>query len=163
MRSEVLIWITVGIAMVVILGMVVMIGEMGDHHQNPPPYKPPIESYACNWDYSLNTTDHFGVYTYPGAGMKYVILTLKVINNASESITTNLYLWSFTLNHITYSPSGMTYIGNWVSYQTVDVQHGGTFTWQIVYEVPTEVSLSNPTIEYSAYIHPIMHFEPSLL
>ena len=131
-----------------------------DHGDNVPT---PTAHY-CYWDYSLNETDHLDTYYYPGNESKFVVVTLKVVNNDTEPFDNNPYFWKLTVNQISYDVSFYTFAAKEINYRSVEVQYQGTYTWKIVFELPkTGTYLGGIQITYDSWYGPTMRFNPYLL
>jgi len=109
---------------------------------------PTTSSAACHIDFKVTTTQHIGEYysslgvyqNEAGAGMKYAIYEITVVNGADKSLSLNAYFWESVISGVTYQHSVATYDSS-IGYQSVDVGKGGTFTTKIVFEVPSSSSL----------------------
>lgn len=103
------------------------------------------------WDYSLrhyaNFTDTNDYLTEPSAGNEYVLVTIRLVNNASVSVSTNSLYWDYTVDNITYGSSFETYSDDIANYTLVTLNTGGSATYQIVYEVPS--GLGDGVLSYS--------------
>jgi len=106
----------------------------------------------CFYDFELETISYVGDIN-ARHDYKFCIATIKVINNSDIPIHTNPYNWVLESNGITYNHHYATYSDK-INFQSVDINKGGTFTFQIVYEVPE--SMRYGTIRYIAYISPKM-------
>ncbi len=123
----------------------------------------------ARYDYELEVRGNLTYENPPGytqtidadEGYHFIVATIKVINNSTTDVSTNSYMWDLTANSVVYESSSWTYFGDLVDYQTVDLQKGGTATFQIIYEVP--LSVSSGTISYSTFPMPTMAWDDSLL
>lgn len=157
----------IGIVLIIVMVVFVLFWAVwsfphgnSDGNNNPVPF----QQHYCYWDYLLNETDHLDTYYVPDEGNKYVVVTLRVVNNDSEPFSNNPYFWSLTVNRISYDTSFVTYLSDENAYESVEVQYGGTYTWKIVFEIPKKGTfLGGLEITYDTWYGPTMRFNPWLL
>jgi len=122
----------------------------------------------CYWDWESTRVDHVGEYNeyigYPyeaKTDFDFLIITLKIVNNADREVSTNPWFWELNADGISYNHHMATYDES-IGQTTVDVEKGGDFTTKMVFEVPETVS--DATLEYVPIgLSPKMLFDDSLL
>lgn len=148
-----------GIVVTLIISISGCLGNSDDHENIPP-----VEQHYCYWDYALNETDHLDTYYFPKEENKFVVVTLKVVNNDTEPFETNPFYWSLVVNHISYDPSYYTWAAKEIGYQSVAVNYLGTHTWKIVFEIPEKNTvLGAIEMVYGTWGGPTMQYNPYLL
>lgn len=86
----------------------------------------------------------------PDEGMKYAILTYKVVNDDyPDSIDTNpiTWVWKITVNGISYDFDFDTF--GHPGYKLVSVEKGGSTTQVLVFQVPKDASLDGLSVSQS--------------
>jgi hypothetical protein len=122
----------------------------------------------CKFDLSVSTTTHVGEY-YPSLnryqweaspGYQFAIVTIRIVNDAEKSVSTNAFYWTLTVSGVGYTAHTATWDDS-IGYQTVDVGKGADFTTKIVYEVPASASYFY--LSYNGYDAPKMEQDSALL
>ncbi len=127
------------------------------------------EAEVALFDYELDVKQNFTwvfneYYTgtiEPNEGQHYIVATIKVVNNAPIDVNTNALMWDLTSDSITYSCSFYTFEPKLADYESVVLEKGGTSTFEIIYEVPLNVTAG--TIAYSTFPMPKMVRDDALL
>lgn len=99
----------------------------------------PARTYAY---YDLEMSRHpelsnsQGYAVEPEDGREFIIATICVRNNQEGEISSNAYMWEYSIDGVRYMASSYTFLGGIVNYSLVSIGNGGEFTFQTVYEVP---------------------------
>jgi len=123
---------------------------------------------VCRYDFSVSTTTHIGQYYESldeyqweaSAGNKFAVVTIRIVNDAEKSVSTNAFYWTLTVSGVGYTAHTATWDDS-IGYQVVDVGKGADFTTKVVYEVPA--SASSYFLSYQGYDAPKMAQDSSLL
>jgi len=118
-------FIIIVISVVAILAMAFAFGGIGEQQ--------PAE--ACRIDFETSTTSQIGYFS-AGSGMQYMVLHMKMANDAPHPIYTSAAYWSVIIDSITYDYSAATFDSS-IPYQSVMVNQGGTYENTIVFEIPS--------------------------
>lgn len=124
---------------------------------------PTPEAHYCYWDYELEEKDHLDTYYYPTNGSKFVVVTLKVVNQDDVPFSNNPYFWCLTINRVSYDISFYTFAVDEINYESVEVNRGGNYTWKIVFETPENISSTSMSIGYDNWMGPHMKQDSRLL
>lgn len=149
--------IVLAIVVIMIVGVLYMVASAG------------IGIFGTNddalWDYSLEhktyLTESNGHVVNPSAGKEFVIATIFLMNDSPYDISNYYQQWSYTINGLSYDPSGLTYIVDTITYDYVTVKPGGQSTFQVVFEVPS--GLSDGHISFNGNTEATVIYDPSLL
>lgn len=123
---------------------------------------------VCRWDFKVRTTDHVGEYYQylnkyqweAREGYIFAIVTIRIVNNASKTVSTNPWNWEMVINGVEYSHHIATYDDE-INHITVDVGKGGDATTEIVYEIPA--GATSYKLKYTGLFPPKMVHDDTLL
>ena len=123
---------------------------------------------VCRWDFKVRTTDHIGnYYQYlkeyqweAREGYIFAIVTIRIVNNASKTVSTNPWNWRMVINGVEYLHHTATYDDE-INQITVDVGKGGDVTTEIVYEIPADAT--SYELKYTGLFPPKMVRDDTLL
>lgn len=94
---------------------------------------------VCEYDFKVDRKENIGTYHEAPTGYVYAIVTLRLKNNADQSVSTNPYFWKFIADGVEYSYDAVSYTDT-IGHQTVEVHKGGDFTTKIVFIIDDDVS-----------------------
>jgi len=122
----------------------------------------------CRWDFKVRTTTHIGEYyqylkeyQYEAReGYTFAIVTIRIVNNASKTVSTNPWNWEMIINGVEYSHHTATYDDE-INHITVDVGKGGDITTEVVYEIPADATFYE--LKYTGLFPPKMVHDDTLL
>lgn len=101
---------------------------------------------VCEYDFEVDRKENIGTYYEAPAGYEYAIVTLRLKNNAVQSVSTNPYNWKFIAGGVEYSYDSVSYADT-IGHQTVEVNKGGDFTTKFVFIIDDDVK--DGYIEYN--------------
>ena len=97
------------------------------------------KTHALKYDYDYQTTDlveAFGFNYIPEDGYIYLIVELKVVNDANTSYVLRFYHWAIIVNDTEYLPRPLNYDDAYKSVIGWGLHPGDEKTCQMWYEIP---------------------------
>lgn len=121
----------------------------------------------CYWDWESIKANFIGPINVQGGysfeakeDYDFIIVTLMVSNNADKSVNTNPDSWLFYADGAGYIYHPATFDES-IEHETVNIEHGSSFTTKLVYEIPENTSTA--TMRYIGSNAPKIIFDDSLI